>query len=302
MSEIIRIDTISQVHQALGLEKPAHPLVSILPIDERITNYEYGDHTYVYGFYQVSLKIGIQGEIQYGKKNYDFSDGTVVFTKPNQAISYAGTSDSSETGGWALLFHPDLIRNSSLGREIEHYSFFSYEVDEALHLSESERDTLSAITEKISEEYQHAIDRHTQGLIVSNIELLLSYCTRYYERQFHLRENLHSDYVTRFESLLGEYFDTELSLDLGLPTVKYCGEQLAMSPSYLSDVLKRETGRTAQQHIQDAITERAKTMLLATDEQVSQIAYSLGFEYPQHLSKFFKARTGMSPIAYRRSN
>ncbi|MEW8051217.1 MAG: helix-turn-helix transcriptional regulator [Candidatus Thiodiazotropha sp.] len=303
MTNIIHIETISEIHDALGLGKPKHPLVTMIPIDERIKDYDYGDATYVLGFYQVSLKSGICGEITYGRNTYDFQEGTMVFTKPGQALSFkASEEDQSQESGWTLLFHPDLIRKSTLGKNIDQYSFFSYEINEALHLSEDERAGITELVKKIESEYQQNIDRHTQKLIVANIELLLDYCTRFYDRQFYVRTNLNQDFVSRFENLLKGYFESEQSLEFGLPSVKYCGEQLNMSPSYLSDLLKKETGRTAQQHIQDTVIDRAKTLLLSTDEQVSQIAYGLGFEYPQHFSKLFKNRTGMSPAEYRKIN
>lgn len=304
MSNIIRIDTITEVHETLGLEKPAHPLVSVIPIDDRVTNFDYGDATYVLGFYQVSLKAGICGNITYGRNSYDYQDGSIVFTKPEQAMSMSvqDTQSEQEAEGWILLFHPDLIRKSKLGRNIENYSFFSYEVHEALHLSEKEKKSLTELVKKIESEYRQNIDRHTQKLIIANIELILDYCTRYYDRQFYVRTNLNQDVVTQFENLLRAYFASEASLEFGLPTVKYCGEQLNMSPSYLSDLLKKETGKTAQQHIQDTLIDRAKTLLLSSNEQISQIAYGLGFEYPQHFSKLFKVHTGMNPTEYRRIN
>lgn len=302
MNDIIRIDTISQVHEILGLEKPRHPLVSVMPIDKRMADYDYGDATYVLGFYLISLKAGICGEITYGRNTYDFQEGTMIFTKPGQALSFKASGEAVEHGGWTLLFHPDLIRKSELGKQIDSYSFFSYETHEALHLSDEERSTVTDLAKKIENEYRQNIDRHTQKLIIANIELLLDYCTRYYDRQFYVRTNFNQDIVTRFECLLRDYFDSEQSLELGLPTVKYCGEQLNMSSSYLSDLLKKETGRTAQQHIQDVVIDRAKTQLLGSTEQISQIAYGLGFEYPQHFSKLFKTKTGMSPAQYRKLN
>ena len=300
MSNIIRIETISEVHEILGLEKPKHPLISIIPIDERVINFDYGDATYVFGFYQVSLKAGICAEITYGRNTYDFQEGTMLFTKPEQAMSFKDSPGEPGESGWTLIFHPDLIRKSELGRHIDQYSFFDYESREALHLSDDEKASLTELVKKIESEYNQNIDRHTQKLIVANVELILNYCTRYYDRQFYVRTNLNQDVVTRFENLLKEYFDSETSVDNGLPTVKYCGEQLNMSSSYLSDMLKKETGRTAQQAIQDTLIDRAKTQLLATKDQVSQIAYGLGFEYPQHFSKMFKSHTGMSPAEYRR--
>ena len=300
MTNIIHIESIVEIHDALGLDKPKHPLVSVIPLDDRIKNYDFGDATYVLGFYQVSLKLGVCGEITYGRNTYDFQEGTMVFTKPGQALSVKAAEQEQSGGGWTLLFHPDLIRKSSLGRNIDQYSFFSYEVNEALHLSEGERASITELVRKIESEYQQNIDRHTQKLIIANIELLLDYCTRFYDRQFYVRTNLSQDFVVRFENLLRDYFDSDQSLEFGIPSVKFCGERLNMSPSYLSDMLKKETGRTAQQHIQETVIDRAKTLLLSSDEQISQIAYSLGFEYPQHFSKLFKNRTGMSPAEYRK--
>ena len=299
---IIRINTIADLHAALGLDKPKHPLVSVIPIDEKIRDFDYGDDTYVFGFYQVSLKSGIRGEIHYGRNSYDFDDGSMVFTSPEQAMSFKvdKLNTKEQYGGWVLLFHPDLIRRSHLGQEIFKYSYFTYETNEALHLSDQERTILTELVDKIEQEYNQNIDKHTQKLIVNNIELILDYCVRYYDRQFYIRTNLNKDFVSRFEHALHEYFEREKTLELGLPKVKYFGEQLNMSSSYLSDLLKKETGNNAQQHIQTAIIEEAKTRLLSSEEQVSQIAYSLGFDYPQHLSKLFKANTGYSPAEYRK--
>lgn len=302
MTDIIHIESISQVHEILGLEKPRHPLVSLIPIDEKVASFDYGDATYVFGFYQLSLKSGISGQVIYGRNSYDFEEGTVLCSKPKQAMSFKDAKMEGGERGWTLLFHPDLIRKSELGRRIDSYSFFSYETHEALHLSSLEKGCLTELADKIVMEYQQNIDRHTQKLIIANIELMLDYCTRYYDRQFYVRTNLNQDIVIKFENILAEYFDSEQTLDLGLPTVKYCGEQLNLSPSYLSDLLKKEVGITAQQYIQDAIIDRAKTRLLGSTEQISQIAYALGFEYPQHFSKLFKGRTGLSPAEFRKVN
>ncbi len=299
MKKIVHIATISEIHEILGMEKPRHPLVSVLPIDERITGFDYGESTYVFDFYQVSLKSGIKGSFTYGRNTYDFQEGSMVFTKPSQAQSYTGSEDTGEEQGWVLLFHPDLIRRSTLNKRMDQYNYFSYEVSEALHVSDEEKRTLSDLVEKIRAEYCQNIDRHTQNLIVSNIELLLDYCVRFYDRQFYVRTNMNQDVVTRFESLLEDYFRSEKPLEMGMPTVNYCGEQLNMSAHYLSDLLKKESGKSARQHIQAITLERAKDLLLGSNEQVSQIAYTLGFEYPQHFSKFFKAQTGMSPKEYR---
>ena len=302
MNNLVQISSISEVHQALGLAAPKHPLVSIIQIDEKITNYDYGDHTYVYGFYQVAFKSGIKGKIIYGRNSYDFEQGSMVFTKPGQAQSYSNTKELEGECGWVLLFHPDLIRRFDVGRNIEQYSFFSYETNEALHVSEDEKKVLDELISQIEKEYSNNIDKHTQKLIVSNIELILDYCARFYDRQFYVRSNHNLDLLAELDNLLKDYFEQETSLDLGLPTVKYFSEQLNMSSSYLSDMLKNASGRNAQQYIQDHLLERAKNQLLASDQQVSQIAYGLGFEYPQHFSKLFKSKVGMSPAEYRKVN
>lgn len=301
MSNIIHIKTIAQIHKALGLASPLHPLVSLIKIDERVTTYDYGDATYVYDFYQIAFKSGITGDITYGRNHYDYDQGSMVFTKPGQAQHYSNTSETEGEHGWVLLFHPDLIRRSGLASQMESYSFFSYDTNEALHVSEREKNILTDLVGQVEEEYCQNIDKHTQRLIVSNIELILNYCTRYYERQFLVRQNHNLDLMERVDAILKHYFESEKVIENGLPTVKYLSEAMCMSSSYLSDMMKSATGRNAQQYMQDHLIERIKNALLSTNEQVSQIAYGLGFEYPQHLSKLFKAKTGMTPLEYRKS-
>ena len=301
-NDIVTFNSISDVHEALGLEKPKHPLVSVIPIDEKITKFDYGDFTYVMDLYQISFKAGISGTFLYGRNTYDFQEGTLVFTRPQQAMNFSDTQEEPSAHGWVLMFHPDLIRKSELGKNITNYRFFSYDTREALHLSEDEKRSLTELVKKIQDEYSQNIDRHTQKLIIANIELMLDYCTRYYDRQFYVRTNINQDIVTRFENLLITYFETQESVNAGLPTVKFCAEQLNMSSSYLSDLLKKETGKHAQQRIQEHIIDRAKTLSLGSKEQVSQIAFALGFEYPQHFSKLFKKQTGMSPADYRKTH
>lgn len=299
---IQQIQSVSQVHEFFGLAKPRHPLISVLPISDEMTNFDYGDVTYLFDLFQVSLKIGISGSISYGRNTYDFQEGTMVFTQPGQSLKIETNEDYSGSAGWTLIFHPDLIRKSELGQKIAQYTFFSYEVSEALHLSEEEQLTLTEQVHKIEQEYLRPIDRHSQELIISNIKLVLDYCTRYYDRQFYTRTNLNKDYVSKFESLLRDYFRNEKTLELGVPTVKYCGTEMGMSPHYLSDLLKKETGRSAMDHIHQHLIESAKDHLLGSDSTISQIAYSLGFDYPNHFSKLFKSKTGMSPGQYRKAN
>ncbi len=302
MRDKVRIHSISQVHEFFGLPKPKHPLISILPITDEMTNFDYGDITYIMDIYQISLKKGISGSITYGRNSYDFQEGTMVFTKPDQALTIETGEDYSGSSGWTLIFHPDLIRKSGLGHQIDKYSFFSYEVSEALHLSEEEQETLTDLVQKIEKEYNQNIDKHSQELIIGNIKLLLDYCTRYYDRQFYTRTNLNKDLITRFEQILKEYYASEEQRNTGVITVKRCGSELNMSPHYLSDLLRKETGRSAQEHIYQFLIDRAKTRLLSTEESISEVAYSLGFEYPNHFSKLFKTKTGMSPVEYRNLN
>ncbi|MEM7369148.1 MAG: helix-turn-helix transcriptional regulator [Bacteroidota bacterium] len=299
MKEIIQIETISQVHTFYGFSKPNHPLVSVIPINDAISNFDYGDKSYALNLYQVSLKLGISGSLSYGRNSYDFQEGTMVFSKPNQVLKVVDQTHMTDSAGWTLFFHPDLIRKSELGRTIEDYSFFSYEVHEALHLSEKERISLTDLVHKIEEEYQQNIDRHSQKLIVSNIELILDYCTRFYDRQFYTRTNLNKDVVSQFDHLLRTYYNSDRPSEMGMLTVKVCGTDLNMSPHYLSDLLRKETGKSAQEHIYQYVISKAKTLLLSTQEPISQIAYSLGFTYSQHFSKLFKAKTGMTPGQYR---
>ena len=303
MSAIIKINSVTQVHEFYRLKSPRHPLISVIPINDDITNFEYGGHTYVSDMYHISLKRNVTGSWTYGRNNYDFQDGTMTFIQPNQAtVVEEREQQSTGSGGWILLFHPDLIRKSSLGQKIVQYNFFSYEAHEALHLSEAEINGVNEIIAKIEAELDANIDRHSQGLLISNVELLLDYCLRYYDRQFYTRTNLNQDYSSRFERLLTDYFNSEKPIEQGIPTVSWCGESLNMSAHYLSDLLKKETGKSAQEHIHYHLIERAKNRLLGSTETISQIAYGLGFEYSQHFSKIFKSKTGMSPAQYRSQN
>jgi len=302
MSNTIRINKISQIHDFLGLEGPRHPLITVLPIDERMVTANYRDTTFVMDLFQISLKKGIEGNISYGRNSYDFHDGTMVFTKPDQSMKFSTQEDFSNVSGWTVIFHPDLIRKSELGKLIHQYDFFSYEISEALHVSNEEQKVLTEVVEKIQKEYEYILDRHSHELIVSNIKLILDYCTRYYDRQFYTRTNQNKDFVTKFESLLREYFTSSRPLEEGVPSVKFLGNEMNMSSHYLSDLLKKETGRSAQDHIYHFLIDRAKTQLLNTEESISQVAFGLGFEYPNHFSKLFKSKTGMTPAEFRTTN
>lgn len=303
MSEILRIHSVSEVHDYFGFDKPKHPLVSVIRIGEKVKTFDFSDIKYVLEMYQIHFKGKMSGSFGYGRNSYDFQEGTMTFVGPGQTIQFDQDHIQEADGSaWTLLFHPDLLRKSELSNKIEDYSFFAYETNEALHLSDEEKSSLFDILSKIEQEYNQNIDRHSQDLIISNIKLMLDYCTRYFDRQFYTRTNMHKDVVSGFERLLKDYYKAGKAESLGIPSVTFCGRQLGMSPYYLSDLLKKETGRNAQEHIHFFIIDRAKTELLNSEDSVSQIAYELGFEYPQHFSKVFKKKTGMSPSQYRNLN
>ena len=303
MSKIFHVETITEAHYIFGITKPKHPLVSVIHHKQVQVRPEFHNVRCTLGMYYISCKSHVEGSLKYGRNSYDFQEGSMLFVKPEQVLTYDGHDEStSPDNGWALLFHPDLIRKSELGKTIEDYSFFSYDVTEALHLSEEEKRSLNELIIKIEKEYNQNIDRHSQKLIISNIELLLDYCTRYYDRQFYTRTNLNKDVLTKFETLLKDYYSNDNQLSLGIPSVNYCGKELNISPKYLSDLLKKETGKNAKHHIDDFLINKAKNRLLSSTDSISQVAYDLGFEYHQHFSKLFKLKTGLSPSEYRNLN
>lgn len=302
MKEIVSISTVSEAYQFLNLGKPKHPLISVLRLGNVLGNMDIDNLKYSIGLYQISLKDNCPFKIaNYGRNSYDYQEGTMIFTAPNQVLEYKKSENYKEDQGWTLLLHPDLIRKSELGDKISKYSFFNYASNEALHLSDEERKTVTQIVEKIETEFSNNIDIHSQTLIISNLELLLNYCLRFYERQFYTRTNLNKDIASEFEQLLKDYYNTSKQLQLGIPTVQFCGEAMNMSPKYLSDLLRKETGQRSQDHIHKYIIEKAKNKLLNSTESVSEIAYSLGFEYPQYFSTIFKKKTSMSPNGFRQS-
>lgn len=302
--ETYHINSISEAHKAVGLPKPKHPLVSVVKTADYRPTVDFRGMKVVNNLYVITLKQAGCGNVMYGKNSYDYEEGTLVFTSPGQVTIFEGVmpTDSETDKGWTLAFHPDLIRKSSLADKISQYTFFNYEVNEALHLSDEELDTIEDLLRKIVKEYSQNLDKHSQNLIISNIELLLDYCTRFYDRQFYTRSNLNLDYVSKFEKLLNKYYESALVNEKGLPNVKYLAYELNFSPSYLSDLLKKETGKTAQEHIHLFVIEKAKNKLLNSKFSISEIGYSLGFEYPQHFSNLFKSKTGMSPSEYRNLN
>ncbi len=294
--EIFNVDNVSDFSNFFGL-KTLHPLVNVVNM-EGCTIPKLEPYTFNYSVYAVFLKDIKCGEIAYGRQSYDFQDGTIVSFAPGQVVDFFPDANVPPKG-YALLFHPDFINGTSLGREIRNYSFFSYTSNEALHISESERKIILSCLENISTELQHPIDRMTKKLISSSIQLMLDYCMRFYERQFVTRHDQNSGVLAKFEHLLDEYFQTGQTQKYGLPTVRYFADKVCLSPNYFGDLIKKETGKTAQEYIQNKTIGLAKIMLLSDDKTVSEVAYDLGFQYPQHFTRLFKNYMGISPVEFR---
>ena len=296
MNKILKLDSVDLYNSLYGFET-LHPLVTV--VDLREAQKAITDIQLNYGLYGIFLKLRKSCDIRYGRRTYDYQEGTIVCFAPDQSVYVTNPTDEIAQPVLGILFHPDLIRGTSLGKTIKKYTFFSYAVNEALHLSEHEKNTFMECLKNISMELEHALDKHSKSLISMNIELLLSYCMRFYERQFATRDNETQDALTNFEQLLIEYFDSNQPEENGLPTVKYFADKICLSPNYFGDMIKKETGKTPQEHIQTKILELAKENIIGTDQTVSQIAYTLGFQYPQHLSRLFKKHVGCTPNEYR---
>jgi AraC-like DNA-binding protein len=298
MEKIINVETVAQ-YNALKGQETLHPLVSVIDFSNMPKVQYMKMHL---GLYTIFLKDVKCGDLVYGRKNYDYQEGTLVFIAPGQVIGVENTGEYFQPKGYALVFHPDLLHGTSLGHHIKEYSFFSYEVSEALHLSEKERQIVIDCLHKIDFELRQSIDKHSKTLIVTNIELFLNYCMRFYDRQFITRANVNSDTLARFERLLDDYFLSDNPQTMGLPSVRYCADQLHLSANYLGDLIKKETGKTAQEHIQLKLMDIAKEKVFDKSKSVSEIAYELGFKYPQHFTRMFKKSVGQSPNEYRLMN
>lgn len=296
MEDFIKLDAVDQYNALFGLET-LHPLVSIIDLSKATL---FPTHLRInYGVYALFLKDSKCGDIRYGRQVYDYQEGTVVCFAPGQVVTTV-MEKGTKPAARGILFHPDLIRGTSLGKEIKQYSFFSYDSTEALHLSEEEKEVILDCLDKIQMELEHSIDKHSKRLISKNIELLLDYCMRFYERQFTTRSNVNKDILVRFEEMVDEYFQGEQLQQEGLPTVKYFADKICLSPNYFGDLIKKETGKTAQEIIQNKIVNQAKEWIVSTDKTVSQIAYELGFQYSQHFNRLFKKNTGLTPNEYRK--
>lgn len=300
MERIVRIESISQLHELMGYEKPKHPLITLIDYSKIKPILRTAGLNIITGFYSISLKDGKNCAAKYGRQFYDFQEGSLAFIAPEHTIYIdEEVSRETESSGWNLCFHPDLIYKSSLDKSIREYSFFTYNSNEALHLSDLEKQIIIHIILEIENEISQNLDVFSQDLIVSYLELLLNHCKRFYGRQFITRTKINKDIVIRFEEFLKSYFNSSQLESRGLPSVKFCAGEMGYSPNYLSDLLKKETGKNTQEHIYYYLIEKAKAMLFRTNKPVNRIACELGFEYPQHFSKLFKNKTGMSPIEYR---
>ena len=298
------INSLSEFHRLLSMPPPLHPLVSVVLVSEiHAVNSDLWRH-FSTDFYTISLKNNIQSKVKYGQQYYDFDKGTMTFTAPKQvqSIEVDKTNAFNETigTGYVLIFHADFLKKHPLQSTIKNYGFFSYSLNEALHLSLQEEQNIVDVFQKIEKEYQH-IDKHTQDIILSQMFKHLNYCNRYYERQFITRKTVNNDLLSKMENLLSDYFNTSETLKRGLPTVEYLANQLNYSANYLSDMLRLLTGQNAQQHIHEKLIEKAKEKLLTTNLSVSEIAYELGFERSQSFNRLFKKKTEMSPLKYRQS-
>lgn len=298
-NKIIKLESVDQYNSLYGLET-LHPLVSVVDLTKATKSINHIQMNY--GLYALFLKETKSCDIKYGRQYYDYQEGTIVCFAPGQSASVEMLEDEIQPQVFGIVFHPDLIRGTSLGKSIKKYTYFSYAVSEALHLSEQEKEIVMDCLKKIQIELEHAIDKHSKELIAMNIELLLNYCMRFYERQFITRNNVNKDALTKFEQLLDDYFESQLPMQDGLPSVKYFADKIHLSPNYFGDMIKKDTGKTPQEHIQEKIIELAKERIIGTDNTVSEISYALGFQYPQHLSRLFKKRVGCTPNEYRRQN
>lgn len=298
MEEIVKLDSVATYNAMRGV-KTQHPLVTLLDLSKAEAM---PAKTFNFGLYAVYLKELICGELKYGRSHYDYQEGTLVFIAPGQVMGVQPGVKTIEPKGWALLFHPELIKGTSLGRHIHEYSFFSYDVNEALHVSEKERQIILDLFAKIQYELDQSIDKHSRKLISANIELLLDYCTRFYDRQFITRDHSNNSIIERFEGVLNSYYSSDKPYENGLPSVAWCAAELNLSANYFGDVIKKETGKTAQEYIQEKVIDIAKERIFDLEKSVAQVAYDLGFKYPQHFTRLFKQRVGCTPNEYRTLN
>lgn len=299
MKTPIKVSSISALHKALGLKKPSNPLISVFSFDDVKLERETILSSVITDFYVIALKKDCAGgKCKYGQQYYDFDEGIMYFIAPHQVLQFEDILLNS-VKGFVLVVHPDFLQGYPLASIVKDYGFFSYATNEALHLSEKEEKSIMDIIDNIEQEIEANMDSFTQDLLVSNLDLLLKYCDRFYNRQFLTRKKVNNDLLSRLESLLDDYFKNDQLIINGIPTVHFIAEQLNLSANYLSDMLRVQTGQTTQQHVQNRLIEKAKELLSTTEMSVSEIAYHLGFEHPQSFHRLFKNRTSVSPLEFR---
>lgn len=298
MKKVLNFDTISKYND-FNNHETLHPLVSVIDFSKAK---ERTGNKMNFGIYCIFLKEVVCGDLKYGRHYYDYQEGTLVFIAPGQFIDVENKTDLYQPMGNALVFHPDLIRGTPLAGRMNDYTFFNYNTNEALHLSAKEQHLVLDLFSKINDELQHSVDKHSKTLIASSIELFLNYCKRFYDRQFITREDVNKGILERFENLLNGYFSSDNPTEIGLPSVAYCADELNLSANYFGDLIRKETGKSAQEYIQAKIIDAAKDKLFNSDKTINEIAYELGFKYPQHFSRMFKKAAGTSPSEYRTKN
>jgi len=297
----MRIKTISQFHTLRGLPKPKHPLISVINFEDMAPALVSGKQSLMFDFYMISVKRHMNHKYRYGQQDYDFDEGVMFCMAPHQILSVIREEHGKNPSGWMMMIHPDFLWNTPLASAIKKYEFFDYSVNEALFLSEDEEIKIQQITENIKQEYQINIDKFSQNIIISQLETLLNYSKRFYQRQFITRHKAHHQFLEKLEILLNDYFEKDDFKVKGLPSVQFLADEFRMSPQYMRSLLKTLTGQTTQQHIHEKLIEKAKEKLSTTDLSVSEIAYELGFEHSQSFSKLFKAKTDVSPLEFRKS-
>lgn len=296
----LKLNSISEFHQVMSLKTPRHPLVSLIDFQDILQPKSGILREFIFGFYSIAIKKDFKGKFKYGQNHYDFDEGVMSFIAPGQLLA-ENNADDNPISGYLLVFHPDFLRGYPLEEKIRKMGFFSYSLNEALYLSADEEQMIAGVMQNIGKEYDSPIDLYSQDVMISHLEVLLNYSSRFYNRQFITRKHINHDLLTSLEKELREYIDSDAPHDRGLPTVHLLSEKLKVSPSYLSDMLKGLTGLTAQQHIQEKLIDKAKELLSTTSLTVAEVAYILGFEHPQSLNRIFKKKTDLSPLQFRRS-
>lgn len=303
MKEVYRLKSLSEMFKKMGLPAPQHPLLAFIDFSKMNIATNIPASKVVSEFYQISMKGDEEkGALRYGRETYDYQEGSIVYTAPQQIMEYDEVKQGSITSGWTLIFHPDLIRSFPLQKKMKEYNFFAYQSNEALHVSEKERVILYSILEKIEIELDSNLDDFSEEVIVTSIELLLNYSKRFYNRQFITRKNHNRHTVSHFENLLTDYFEDDLQKEFGIPTVQYFASKLNLSSNYFSDLIRKGTEKSVQEHIHYHVIELAKNQLLNSNRSISEIAFELGFEYSQYFSRLFKKKVGKTPLDYRNLN